>query len=87
MRVAIKFPSNQNSPIGSEVWDWPVQREAVAEVAVVAEVLEHLQRHPPAVRTQILTPVGEQGRVPERSVCLAILALHRGLCGSQEDDR
>lgn len=47
-------------PIRPQVWYGSVQREAIAEVAVISVVLEHLQRNPPVVWTEVLTPVSKQ---------------------------
>lgn len=59
------------SPTGSEVWQGPVQGKPVAEVGVVAVVLELLQGLTPAFGAELLTPVCKQGRVREGlSLCL-----------------
>lgn len=47
-------------PIRPQVWYGSVQRQAITEVAIVSVVLEHLQRSPPVIWTEVLTPVSKQ---------------------------
>lgn len=61
-------------PIRPEVWYWPVERETIAEVAIVSVVLEHLQCYSPVVWSELLTPVSEQRRIWEWCVCLTVLS-------------
>lgn len=77
--IATKLVRNAVLPIRPEVCDWSFQREPITEVAVITVVLEHLQRHPPLVWAQVLTPVSEQRWVRERRVRLTVLALRRSL--------
>lgn len=65
-RGPTRFGAPQDSPAGAQVRQGPVQRQAVAQVGVVAVVLELFQGDPSVLGAQVLAPVSEEGGVGER---------------------
>lgn len=50
----------QHSPVGPEVRQGPVQRQAIAQVGVVAVILELFEGDTSVFRTEILAPVSKE---------------------------